>query len=148
MRGQKASRRYLRTRENLMQRTPVNPWEWSLQYGFNQAEVIEGHSRLLVCSGQTAIDGEGHTQHAGDLRAQIELSVSNLTAVLDEAGMSLANVVRLTIYTTDVDAMIQNFDALVGPFGAVGVKPPQTLLGVNRLAFPELMVELEATAVS
>ncbi len=126
----------------------MNPWDWSLQYGFNQAEKIEGHSRLLVCSGQTAIDGEGNVQHAGDLRAQIELSMNNLEAVLKEASMSLENVVRLTIYTTDVDAMIANFDTLVGPFGAVGAKPPQTLLGVNRLAFPELMVEVEATAVS
>ena len=61
--------------------------------------------------------------------------------------MTLSNVVRLTVYATDVDAMIQNFDALVSRLDAAGVKPAQTLLAVSRLAFPELLVELEATAI-
>ncbi len=60
--------------------------------------------------------------------------------------MSLGNVVRLTIYTTDVDEMIANWDALAGRLAAANVAPPQTLLGVSRLAFPELKVEIEATA--
>lgn len=77
----------------------------------------------------------------------MELSLDNLEAVLREAGVWLANAVRLTVYTSDVDAMIANFDALVGRLQKAGVKPPQTLLGVQRPAFPELMVELEATAI-
>ena len=65
------------------------------------------------------------------------------------AGMSFANVVRLNIYTTDVDAFIANGGAALGErTGAADVAPPGTLLGVARLAFPELMVELEATAVA
>jgi len=130
-----------------MKRTPVNPWQWSLQYGFNQGELVEGGERVLFCSGQTAIDSDGGAQHAGDIRAQITLALDNLEAVLEAAQMTLANVVRLTVYTTDVDAMIANFDALAGRLGAAEVKPAQTLLGVARLAFPGLMVELEATAV-
>ena len=59
----------------------------------------------------------------------------------------MLNVVRLTVYTIDVDAMIQNYDVLVSRLAAAEVKPEQTLLGVARLAFPELLVELEATAV-
>ena len=39
-----------------MQRTAVNPWEWSLKLGYNQAETIEGISRHLICAGQTAVD--------------------------------------------------------------------------------------------
>ena len=61
--------------------------------------------------------------------------------------MTLSNVVRLIVYTTDVDGMIQNFDALVSRLDAANVKPAQTLLGVTRLAFPELLVEIEATAI-
>jgi enamine deaminase RidA (YjgF/YER057c/UK114 family) len=109
---------------------------------------VEGHERVLFCAGQTAIDGDGNLQHAGDLRAQIGLALDNLEAVLDGAGMTLTNIVRLTVYTTDVDAMISNYDLLVGRLDGAGVKPAQTLLGVARLAFPELMVELEATAVA
>jgi enamine deaminase RidA (YjgF/YER057c/UK114 family) len=131
----------------MVQRTAVNPWQWSLQFGFNQAELVEGGNRVLFCAGQTSVDGEGSPQFAGDMQAQISLAMDNLEAVLRGAGMSLANVVRLNIYTTDVDGFIANAAAMGERTGAAGVAPPGTLLGVARLAFPELMVELEATAV-
>ncbi|HEX2258785.1 MAG TPA: RidA family protein [Actinomycetota bacterium] len=129
-----------------MQRTPVNPWEWSLQFGFNQAEVIEGHQRELVCSGQTSVDAEGSPQHPDDMGAQLGLALDNLEAVLKGAGMTLSNVVRLNIYTTDMDAFFQNAAVLGERLGPAGVRPPSTLLGISRLAFEGLMVELEATA--
>ncbi len=131
-----------------MKRTAVNPWQWSLEYGFNQGELIEGQPRTLFCSGQTAIDADGIPQHANDLRAQTELAMDNLECVLKEADMTLANIVRLTIFTVDADSMLQNLDVLGKRFDAAGVKPTQTLLGITRLAFPELLVELEATAVA
>jgi enamine deaminase RidA (YjgF/YER057c/UK114 family) len=60
--------------------------------------------------------------------------------------MTLANVVRLNVYTTDVDAFLEHFarlsDRLVDAGGFAS-----TLLGVARLAFPQLLVEIEATAV-
>ena len=130
-----------------MKRTAINPWPWSVKYGFNQGELIEGQSRVLYCSGQTAIDSDGLPQHAGDIRAQITLSLDNLEQVLRHADMTLSNVVRLVIYTTEPDLMAQNFDVLGERLGTAGVKPAQTFLGVARLAFPELLVELEATAV-
>ena len=92
------------------------------------------------------LDENAKPQHEGDIRGQTTLALDNLEAVLKEAGMTLGNVVRLIVYTTDVDAMIQNFDVLVARLDAAEVKPAQTLLGVARLAFPELLVELEATA--
>ena len=129
-----------------MQRTPINPWPWSLNFGYNQAEVIEATSRQLVCAGQTAVDGEGNPQHAGDMRAQISLSLDNLEAVLGGADMGLANVTRLRIYATDVDEAMKNFDLLGARFGAAEVAPPMTLVGVTRLAIPSLLFEIEATA--
>ena len=130
-----------------MQRTAVNPWQWSLQFGFNQAESIEGHQRVLVCSGQTSVDAQGAAQHAGDMAGQIALALDNLETVLSEAGMGLADVVKLNMYTTDVDTFIANFAPLAGRFGDAGAAYASTLIGVTRLAFPELMVELEATAM-
>jgi enamine deaminase RidA (YjgF/YER057c/UK114 family) len=129
-----------------MQRTAVNPWQWSLAFGFNQAEIIEEPGRLLMCAGQTSVDGDGNPQHAGDMAAQIGLALDNLEAVLAGAGMTLANVIRLNFYTTDVDAFIANVAVLGERTGAAGVMPPGTLLGVARLAYPELMIELEAVA--
>jgi enamine deaminase RidA (YjgF/YER057c/UK114 family) len=131
-----------------MKRTAVNPWEWSLQLGFNQGEVVEGQTRVLVCAGQTAVDGDGTPQYSGDMAAQIALALDNLEAVLADAGMSLANVVRLNMYTTDVDAFLQHAAVLDERTGAAGVMPPGCLIGVSRLAFPELIVELEATAMA
>jgi enamine deaminase RidA (YjgF/YER057c/UK114 family) len=126
----------------------VNPWQWSLQFGFNQGEVVEGQSNVLVCAGQTAVDRDGTPQHPGDMAAQIALALDNLEAVLADAGMSLANIVRLNTYTTDVDAFIEHARVLRERTGAAGVTPPGCLLGVARLALPELMVELEATAMA
>lgn len=129
-----------------MQRTGVNPWPWSLGLGYNQGEIIEGAGRQLVCAGQTAVDGNGNPQHPGDMRSQITLALDNLEAVLNGAGMTLASVIRLTIYTTDVDEALKNFDILGSRFGPLKASPPMTLLGVTRLAIPDLLFEIEATA--
>ena len=131
-----------------VKRTAVNPWPWSVEFGFNQGEVVEGAERVLYCAGQTSVDANGVPQHAGDMGAQVSLALDNVEAVLGEAGMGLADVVRLNIYTTDVDALLPAYAAAAERLAAAGVAPPGTLLGVARLAFPELMVELEATAVA
>jgi enamine deaminase RidA (YjgF/YER057c/UK114 family) len=131
-----------------MERTAINPVPWSLEMGFSQGEVVSGHSRTLYCSGQTAMSGEGKPQHDGDMAAQLAMSIDNLEAVLGEAGMSLVNLVRLNIYTTDVDLLFQHYGVLASRLGAAGVAPTATLLGVTRLAIPTLMVEIEGTAVA
>ncbi|MBD1202563.1 MAG: RidA family protein [Rhodobacteraceae bacterium] len=131
-----------------MKRVAVNPWGWSVKLGYNQAEAIEGATRQVICAGQTAVDAEGRPQHAGDMRAQIDLALDNLEAVLAGAGMTLANVTRLGVFATDVDAALQNFDLMGARFGPHQVAPPMTLLGVTRLAVPGLMFEIEATAAA
>ena len=129
-------------------RAAINPWTWSAELGYNQGEIVSGQTRTLYCAGQTAMRGDGKPQHAGDMAAQVALSLDNLEAVLGEAGMSLTNIVRLNVYTTDVDGLFENYGVLASRLGAAGVAPPTTMLGVTRLAIPELMVELEATAVA
>jgi enamine deaminase RidA (YjgF/YER057c/UK114 family) len=129
-----------------MKRTPVNPWSWSLNVGYNQAEILEGAKRQLTCAGQTAVDSEGNPQHFDDMRSQIILALDNLEAVLNGADMSLANITRLGIYATDVDEAMKHFDVLGSRFGPINAAPPMTLLGVTRLAIPGLMFEIEATA--
>ena len=129
-----------------MKRTAVNPWDWSIKLGYNQAEVIEGAARQVICAGQTAVDSDGAPQHPGDMRAQIGLALDNLEAVLKGAGMDLSNVVKLGIYAIDVDDALKNFDLLGMRFGPHRVAPPMTLLGVTRLAIPGLLFEIEATA--
>ena len=131
-----------------MERTAVNPVTWSAELGFNQGEVVSGHTRTLYISGQTAMSDDGKPLHDGDMAAQLALSLDNLEAVLGEAGMSLANLVRLNVCTTDVDLLFQHYGELAGRLGAARVAPATTMLGVARLAIPTLMVELEGTAVA
>ncbi|GAA2205647.1 hypothetical protein GCM10009850_011050 [Nonomuraea monospora] len=131
-----------------MQRTAINPWPWSVELGYHQGEAVSGHTRTLYCSGQTAMSSDGKPQHDGDMAAQLALSLDNLEAVLAEAGMSLADLVRLNVYTTDVELLFQHYGVLAGRLGAAGVAPPTTMLGVTRLAIPTLMVELEGTAIA
>jgi enamine deaminase RidA (YjgF/YER057c/UK114 family) len=130
-----------------MERTPIDPWTWSLELGYHQGEVVSGHTRTLYCSGQAAMSADGAPEHAGDMAGQLALSLDNLEAVLAAAGMSLGDLVRLNVYTTDVDALFRNYGALAARLGAARVAPTTTMLGVTRLALPGLMVELEGTAV-
>ncbi|MFD4866057.1 RidA family protein [Streptomyces sp. NPDC058412] len=131
-----------------MERTAVNPVTWSQELGFNQGELVSGQARTLYVSGQTAMSGDGKPMHEGDMAAQLALSVDNLEGVLGAAGMSLANLVRLNVYTTDVDLLFQHYGVLAARLGAAGVAPTSTMLGVTRLAIPGQMVELEGTAVA
>jgi len=131
-----------------VERTAVNPTTWSAEMGFNQGELVSGSTRTLYCSGQTAMSAEGKPEHDGDVAAQLALSLDNLEAVLGEAGMTLANLVRLNVYTTDVDGLFPHYGVLAARLGAAGVAPATTMLGVTRLAIPGQLVELEGTAVA
>ena len=128
-------------------RKAINPWSWSIDLGFDQAQLIEGHRRQLVCSGQDAVDADGNPQHPGDMAAQLELSLDNLEAVLAAADMTLANIARLTVYTTDFDELLKHWARLRDRFGNSDGGFASTLLGVTRLPAPGLLVMLEATAV-
>ncbi len=119
-----------------MKRTSLNPWTWSIELGFDQAELVEGGREVLYLAGQSAMGADGTPQHASDMAAQVTLALDNLEAVLGEAGMDLSNVVRLTTYTTDIDAMFASYGLVAERLGAAGVQPPGSLLGVSRLAFP------------
>ncbi|MBO6725278.1 MAG: RidA family protein [Rhizobiaceae bacterium] len=131
-----------------MQRRAVNPWNWSLKLGYNQAEIIENTTRHLVCAGQTAVDAEGRPQHPGDTRCQIKLALDNLEAVIAAADMGLSNIIRVGVFTTDVDEALKHFDLFGERFGPIQCSPPMTLLGVTRLAVPGLMFEIEVTAAA
>jgi enamine deaminase RidA (YjgF/YER057c/UK114 family) len=126
-----------------MQRTSINPWSWSIQLGFDQAQLIEGHQRLLVCSPQESMDADGNPQHPGDMAAQLELALDNLEAVVAAADMTLANIVRLNFYTTDVDELFKHFARVNDRFG--NSRYATTVLGVAHLPARFLIV-LEATA--
>jgi enamine deaminase RidA (YjgF/YER057c/UK114 family) len=129
-----------------VKREIVNPWTWQDSRGFVQANIVTGAERLVVCAGQVSVDAEGNPLHAGDMRAQVAQTLDNLETVLREAGASLADVVRLTYYVTDLEAFADARPVLGERLRAEGCRPAATLLVISGLAFPELMIEIEATA--
>ena len=129
----------------MAQRTSINPHSWTVALGFDQAQLIEGHQRLLVCSGQDAVDADGKPQHPGDMAAQLGLALDNLETIVAAGDMSLANVVRLNVYTTDVDELVnQHFPRITDRFG--DSRYATSVLGVAHLP-AKFLVMLEATAV-
>jgi enamine deaminase RidA (YjgF/YER057c/UK114 family) len=131
-----------------MERRVINPWTWQDEFGFVQGHEFSGQQRVLMCAGQTSVDETGQPLHAGDMGAQMNQALDNLETVLRDAGMDLSNVVRLNYYTVDVDTWIQSAGAWGQRMAEAGCRPASTLLGVTRLAFPDLLVEIEATAVA
>jgi enamine deaminase RidA (YjgF/YER057c/UK114 family) len=131
-----------------MEREIVNPWQWQDQFGFVQANALTGAERVVLCAGQTSTDAEGKPLHVGDMRAQVAQALDNLETVLARAGLGLADVVRLNYYVTDIQAYFGAADVLAERLQAAGCRPASTLLGVAALAFPEFMVEIEATAAA
>ena len=130
-----------------MEQRKINPWKWQDQYGFSQGIEVSNASRVLYCAGQASVDDMGKPVHAGDMRKQIEQAFRNLETVLNAAGFGLANVVRLNYYTTDVEGFLSAADVVANRLAEAACQPPGTLLGVSKLAFPGLLIEMEATAV-
>jgi enamine deaminase RidA (YjgF/YER057c/UK114 family) len=129
----------------LVQIKPVNPWTWQDALGYSQAVEVSGGGRVLFCAGQTSVDGNGNPLHARDMARQLSQAFDNLEAVLQQAGMTFANLVRLNYYVTDVQAFLQASPQAAARLG--GLKPPGTLLGVASLFHPDIVIEIEATAV-
>lgn len=126
----------------------VNPWKWQDQFSFSQAIDVRGADRVVYCAGQTSVDAEGAPMHAGDMAAQINQALNNLETVLRHAGLTLSNVVRLNYYTRDVAAFLQAAPTMGGRLREAGCQPASTLLGVASLFHPDILVEIEATAVA
>jgi enamine deaminase RidA (YjgF/YER057c/UK114 family) len=131
----------------VVERRIINPWTWQDQMGYVQANEVSGAQRTIFLAGQGSVDEQGAPVHPEDMHAQLNQTLDNLETVLREAGAGLSEVVRLNIYTTDVDRFLEAFSAAAGRLAQAGCRPASTLLGVARLAYPEMLVEIEATAV-
>jgi len=130
-----------------MQVKTHDPTPWLQHFGLNHAVEVTGVSRTLYLSGQTSSDAEGAPLHPGDLVAQYKAAWASLVDVLSSAGMGPRNLVRMNIYTTDVDAFMSTAEQTTALHVEAGAQIACTLLGVARLYDPEIMIELEATAV-
>lgn len=106
-------------------------------------------SRLVVVAGQTATDTRGQVVGGNDFRAQFQQVYANLQAAVEAAGGTLASIIQLRTFLTrseDIAAFYECRRDLYPTLFPDGVYPPNTLLVVDRLVMPELLVEIEALA--
>jgi reactive intermediate/imine deaminase len=128
-----------------VEKTQINPWTWQDARGFSQGWKVEGGQAVVFVSGQVSISPDGQPMHAGDFNAQARLAFENLRAVLEGAGASLDNVVKLGVFLLDMSRMA-DYGRVKAEF-FTGPQPASTAVGVTSLAAPGLMVEIEAIAV-
>lgn len=101
-------------------------------------------NELLFVSGQVAVDKDGKLVGPGDLRAQAHQVLENIRAILRANGAEMENVVKVTVYVTDIRA----FDDIEDIRNEYFHKNPPTsvIVEVSKLAKPEWMIEIEAVA--
>jgi enamine deaminase RidA (YjgF/YER057c/UK114 family) len=130
--------------------TLVNPDGLPKPEVYRQMSIATG-SKLVFIAGQVARDADGQQVGEGDLAAQVEQCYLNIGTALAEAGGSFDDVAKLTAYVVDwtPDKMALLGEGVARAAARLGVDPvkPITLLGVAALAEPDLLVEVEATAV-
>lgn len=130
--------------------TLVNPDGLPKPEVYRQLSIATG-SKLVFLAGQVARDAAGRRVGEGDLAAQVEQAYLNIGTALAEVGGSFDDVAKLTIYVVDwtPDKMPLLGEGVARAAAKLGVDPvkPITLLGVAALGEPDLLVEVEATAV-
>ncbi len=116
---------------------------------YSHAVPLPAGSRLLCVSGQLSVDADGGSVAEGDFDGQMRQVFSNLATVMEAAGGSLADVVKMTTYLTDASLIDDFYRVREGLFADLfpdGVHPGNTLLVVSRLVRPEFQIEIEALA--
>jgi len=120
----------------------------STKFGFSHAAIAQGQ-RIIYCAGQVAWNKNYELIGPGSIPAQARQALENLKSVLSAAGAGPKHIVRLHTYLvghTREDLM--GVSAALAEFYGPGQPPaPNTVIGVARLAMPEFLVEIEATAV-
>jgi reactive intermediate/imine deaminase len=100
---------------------------------------------LLFISGLIGVDGHGALVGGDDVAAQVRQVFENMRAVLDGAGCRFEDVVKVTVYLTDVDDRPKINPVRREVFG--DARPASTLIEVSRLAVPGAKVEIDAVAL-
>ncbi len=130
-----------------MERRIINPGTWQDNLGFVQANEVTGAKRMLFAAGQVSVDDNGNLLHPRDMEKQMNQIIDNMEILFEKSDMKFSDVVRLTYYTTDINAFVAANAAMLARLGKLGCKPASSLIGVNALFHPDCVVEIEATAM-
>ena len=129
--------------------TVVTPKRFGAPLGLYSHGMVAPGGEIVVVAGQVGV-AEGGAVAGGDVGAQTKQALENVRAVVEAAGCTMADVVRLQTFLTHAEDIAGFMSARAEVFPRYfpsGAYPPNTLLIVSRLVRPELLVEIEAMAV-
>jgi reactive intermediate/imine deaminase len=111
---------------------------------WSPAVVVTQPGRLVFLSGFTAKNDKGEVVHIGDIRAQTRLVCENLKATIEASGGTLADLVSVTVFVTDID----QFDAIheIRRQYFPTEPPASTMVEVTRLVHKDMLIEINAVA--
>jgi enamine deaminase RidA (YjgF/YER057c/UK114 family) len=127
----------------------TNPPELGMPPGYSQVVEISA-GRIIFISGQTALDRDGNLVGKHDFSAQAEQVFCNLAVALQARGCTAANLVKLTVFLTDMDNLASYREARNRFFATVAppAAPAVTLVEVSKLYGADFMIEIEAIAAA
>jgi enamine deaminase RidA (YjgF/YER057c/UK114 family) len=115
------------------------PWEPT--FGYSRAVKAGG---WLLVSGTTSFDENGRILGRNQMYTQARQAIANISAALERAGMTLADVVRTRVFVTDLGRFAEVARAHLEAFG--DNPPASTIVEIQRLVNPDMMIEIEADA--
>ena len=129
-------------------KTLVNPASLAKPSGYSNGILTQG-GWLLFLAGQTGMDATGAIAHPGDVVAQFHQALANLRTVVEEAGGTMTDIVKLTLFVTDKAAYRLNLKPIGEVYRSVFGRyyPAMTLVEVKSLFDDAAMVEIEGIAV-
>lgn len=131
-----------------MSKETINPdtLYGSTQYGFSHA-VKSSRATTIHCAGQVAWDKDYNVVGGNNIGAQARQALANLKTVLAAAGAGIEDIVRLRTYVVNhKPEYLEPIGMALGEFYGEVTPAANTWIGVQSLAMPEFLVEIEATA--
>lgn len=125
----------------------VNPSSISKPKGYSHSVQIDiGSAKMIIISGQVALDKQGNLVGKGDLAKQLEQIFMNIKNIVEETGGTINDVVKISNYLIDI-SQIQVFRDVRDKFLNVKNPPASTTVQVSRLFRDDFLVEIEAIAI-
>lgn len=131
-----------------MKKQYLNPKELNTPKFYTHAVTASGAGKLVYVSGQVSWDASGNVVGKGDMRAQSEQVFGNVAAALKAAGAGWGDVVKMNGYMVGMHAeRVNAYREVRQRFLKEGALPASTLVGVERLVDPDLLLEVEVVAL-